>query len=340
MSTTSTLSRRTLVASAAALPALAVPTVVSAVPARAASTTLPPDLIERFVRVRAWYLDYCKQEKLEGDEIDRRFYAATGLTEEQWEDLDRDHPRWEEFDAVRSKTIREVLTEESETECEQLCDERWRAAEAIFDHAPQTIADLAWQAEAFLIADLEIYQGLARFTSERLIRTLFRYIRTLGALPQPNDPLGALSLDISSDDDGDCEEPVATTAPALVGDCTGRPDPIFAAIERHRQAEAAFGRAFETTDQTTAGILAAEDKTDEFGEVSSEAYADLVCMTPRTVAGCAALLRHVEEHENEYDRPALFGDFNPERRVYKAGSNLLSRVASVLEVRRTEEVRS
>jgi hypothetical protein len=197
MTTTSTLPRRTLVAGAAASPALAVPAVAGAAPA----TTLPPELIERFVRVRAWYLDYHRREQAENDEIERRFYAATGLAEGQCSDLDRGDPRRKKYDAVHTKIIREVLTKDSEAECEQLSDERWAVAEAIMDHTPQTAADLSWQAEAFLTADLEIYQSPNSSTGDRLTRTLFQHIRTLGALPQPDDPLGALSIDLYSADD-------------------------------------------------------------------------------------------------------------------------------------------
>jgi hypothetical protein len=67
-------------------------------------------------------------------------------------------------------------------------------------HKPQTFADLAWQAAAYLMADLDLLSFAPdSSTSDRLIRTLFRHIRTLGALPQPDDPRGTLSLDIGSD---------------------------------------------------------------------------------------------------------------------------------------------
>jgi hypothetical protein len=61
----------------------------SAVPASAAgaSTTLPPDLIERFVSVRAWYLDYHRREQAFSGEVDRQFYAATGVTAEQYHEM-------------------------------------------------------------------------------------------------------------------------------------------------------------------------------------------------------------------------------------------------------------
>jgi hypothetical protein len=191
------LSRRAILAGASAsvLPAGALAATSTS------ACTLPPDLIERFVRMRAWYLDSRKRETLWGDEVDRRFYAATGLTDEEWCDIDRDHPRWNELRAARDKIYAEVPgIDRYEGECEELGDERWAVAEAIMAHKPQTFADLAWQAEAYLIGDLEVLTERTDLcTSAQLIRTLFGYIRTLGALPQPDDPLGALSLDIDSD---------------------------------------------------------------------------------------------------------------------------------------------
>jgi hypothetical protein len=192
------LSRRAILAGAASVPALALPAAVaSTLPATSISAcTLPPDLVERFVRVRASYLDSRKRENLWRDEVDRRFLAATGV---QWDDVDCDHPRWKKLQRAHSKICSEVPEYESDAETDARGDERWSVAEAlIFDHNPQTFADLAWQAEAYLVADLDLLSFAPdSSTSDRLIRTLFRYIRTLGALP--DDPLGALSLDIGSD---------------------------------------------------------------------------------------------------------------------------------------------
>ena len=93
------LSRRAIVVGTSTLPALAALPICAAVAAAApsreiadASTTLPPDLIERFVRVRAWYLDNDKRHRLWRDAFNRRFYAASGVTMEQYRDMDYDHP--------------------------------------------------------------------------------------------------------------------------------------------------------------------------------------------------------------------------------------------------------
>jgi hypothetical protein len=95
---------------------------------------------------------------------------------------------------------KEFPGEDDQAECDELCDERWNVAEAIIVHQPQTIADLAWQAEAYLMADMEMLSSKPNScTTDRLIRTFFQHIRNLGALPQPEDPLGALSIDTYDD---------------------------------------------------------------------------------------------------------------------------------------------
>jgi hypothetical protein len=185
------------VASLASSTAIASPAVTTA-----SACTFPPDLIERFVRMRAWYLDYRQREILWSDEIDRRFYEATG---EHWRAINYDHPRHDELLAVHDKVYAEVpCFENDETECDRLTEERWNVAKAMFSHEPQTVVDLAWQTEAYLIADLEILGGSD--TSDWMGRTLFRHIRSLGALPQPDDPLDLLSIDVDNDDDEEEEE--------------------------------------------------------------------------------------------------------------------------------------
>jgi hypothetical protein len=212
MTTTSILSRRTLVASAAALPALAVPAVASAAPTQTAPTTLPPDLIERFVRMRAWFLDDHKQTTLFSAEVGRRFFAATGMTNEEYWDLKWNDPGIEKLRAVRrqigeqlSGRNREEWNAEEEAETAALGDERWEVCSAIMDHTPQTITDLAWQAEAFLIADMEIVNSNPpTCPHDQMRRLFFHRIRTLGALPQPEDPFGALAINIEPVPD--CED--------------------------------------------------------------------------------------------------------------------------------------
>ena len=75
-----------------------------------------------------------------------------------------------------------------------------------------------------------------------------------------------------------------------------RADPIFTAIKRHRISEAAF-------------IAAPEREMDKYAMERREAYVALLSLTPTTIAGCAALLRYVEEHAAKYDN-SLFAEYS------------------------------
>lgn len=153
----STLSRRSLVTSAAALPAMAVPAAVAGPASVAPACTLPPELIDRFVPMRALYLDRCKRDEVAHAEIDRRFYAATGVTSEQRRELDYDHPRRRELDAIRSKIYEDFpMFADDDPEANWIGGDRWNVAEAMLECEPRTVADIAWQAEAYLLVDMEI----------------------------------------------------------------------------------------------------------------------------------------------------------------------------------------
>jgi hypothetical protein len=180
------------VASLASSTAIASPAVTTA-----SACTFPPDLIERFVRMRAWYLDYRQREILWSDEM--RPPGSTGApsimiilaTTNCWR-----------FTIKSMRKFRVLRT--TKPSANRLTEERWNVAKAMFSHEPQTVVDLAWQTEAYLIADLEILGGSD--TSDWMGRTLFRHIRSLGALPQPDDPLDLLSIDVDNDDDEEEEE--------------------------------------------------------------------------------------------------------------------------------------
>jgi hypothetical protein len=126
-----TTTRRAILAGAATLPALTVPAL--AVPATS-GCTLPSDLIERFLRVRAWFLEKHAQESLHSAEVDRRVYEASGITRAEYFDMAADDPRREELNALNIKVSkqddREEVDEYGQTEADRLCDERWDVAEA------------------------------------------------------------------------------------------------------------------------------------------------------------------------------------------------------------------
>ena len=97
MTTTST-SRRAILAGASAL---AVPALGSSATSVSACT-LPPDLIERFVRMRTWYLDYRRRVKLWDDERGKRFFATTGVTLDEYHDMDYHNRLKEGFERSQS----------------------------------------------------------------------------------------------------------------------------------------------------------------------------------------------------------------------------------------------
>jgi hypothetical protein len=108
-------------------------------------------------------------------------------------------------------------------------------------------------------------------------------------------------------------------------------DPIFAAIERHRQIEAAYVAACNAIPSAkflTPAINEMEKHAGNLCHRSSDALGDLVAMTPTTLAGCAALLRYLEAHEEAYDRTAMLDDHNQAK---EAARDLLSRIAATLE---------
>ena len=194
------LSRRHLVTTAAALPALALPTV-----AHATACTLPPDEIERFLRMRAWFVEDHTREPLGSREHDKRFYAACGLTADEYLAFNYHDLRRKELEPLWNKAWKELqhesgrTTEVEEAETDALTEERWAVAEAMMAHEPQSIVDLAWQLEAWLIADLEMFNSSGEDAANQLLRMFVGYVRALGAVPQPDDPFGALSL-------ADCED--------------------------------------------------------------------------------------------------------------------------------------
>ena len=94
-------------------------------------------------------------------------------------------------------------------------------------------------------------------------------------------------------------------------------DPIFAAIEKHRKIEAAFAASGKETG----------DCSDELCDKSNDAYVALVKMTPTTLVGCAALLRHLETNERSYGADALLSNH---RRARIAARDLLTRIAAML----------
>jgi hypothetical protein len=93
-------------------------------------------------------------------------------------------------------------------------------------------------------------------------------------------------------------------------------DPIFAAIEAHQRA---WHLACEASEDDIDARMAAE----------ADRLAELLRMTPTTIAGCAAMMRWIETYSREEaNQSHLFHDWEDPWSV--PGSNLLRRLATVI----------
>ncbi len=94
-------------------------------------------------------------------------------------------------------------------------------------------------------------------------------------------------------------------------------DPIFDAIKAH---QAAWTLAREASDDNIDVLMAAE----------ADRLAELLRMTPTTIAGCVAMLRWIETYScDEVNNSYPFSDW--EDRWSEPGSTLLGRLAKALE---------
>jgi hypothetical protein len=114
----------------------------------------------------------------------------------------------------------------------------------------------------------------------------------------------------------------------------GESDPIFAAIERHCKAEAAYigiCNSVESDRMTHDEITAIENgPIDGLCYASNAEYAVMLAVTPTTPAGCAALLRHIEAYETKYAGEDFLVSECTES-VRNAARKILSRIANTLE---------
>ena len=94
-------------------------------------------------------------------------------------------------------------------------------------------------------------------------------------------------------------------------------DPIFAAIKAH---QAAWELAREASD----------DDIDALMDAEARQLAELLRMTPTTIAGCAAMMRWIETYSrDEANQSHPFHDWDDP--WSEPGSNLLGRLAAVIE---------
>jgi len=92
-----------------------------------------------------------------------------------------------------------------------------------------------------------------------------------------------------------------TAAPALAKASAGtfEPDPIYAAIERHRVADARHAAACEEIDEDQA-------TADEAGDHCHAALWALAMTVPSTAAGLAAMMAYEREYERKHEDYDLF----------------------------------
>lgn len=80
------------------------------------------------------------------------------------------------------------------------------------------------------------------------------------------------------------------------------PDPIFAAIERHKTSVTAYLDAADAEDKLETAepwYPEARADLDRAGDETNEAVSALINTAPTTIAGAVALLRHVSEYDQE-----------------------------------------
>jgi hypothetical protein len=72
--------------------------------------TLPPDLIERFLTMRGWYLEDHARYSLWSREFDKRFYTAIGLTTDQYRDVKYGDPCKKGLEAIWDRVSDESVS--------------------------------------------------------------------------------------------------------------------------------------------------------------------------------------------------------------------------------------
>ena len=114
--------------------------------------------------------------------------------------------------------------------------------------------------------------------------------------------------------------PALAVISAMAGNAGGI-DPIFEAIDHHRAIRAAF---WESNDMP-------EDVLNLRGEEHHKALAVLLSTRPTTIAGCIAILRHLDHHLAKYEEKHanLFG--NRSDPVNSAAAAFLATIAEVLD---------
>jgi hypothetical protein len=123
-------------------------------------------------------------------------------------------------------------------------------------------------------------------------------IHRFASSPRTGAPVSSSEVESQNSPAGFSAIPVAATAMV--------PDPIFAAIERHKALNAAFSHTLRLKDAFERGSGFDDDspehedlerREDETCDAEREACDEMVATVPTTLAGLLALLRYVDWHE-------------------------------------------
>jgi hypothetical protein len=296
------VNRRAFMNSIVALPIVAAVPVEISTPAIAnqaiAGDVSFPSLVARFARLQErWIVQDAKCKAWSGN-IDRLFFEATGVTARQLHAADIRDPRFQELQEIWCKIIDETPSDDPVNETgdsiawNELNDELFPLAEAMLSRTPQSVADLGWQTEAILTAYDEL-RDEDTDVDYPMIPKLLKNIRALaGPLPIPNMTLAAVDTS----------------------------DPIFAAIEAHKQAAQFHSRCVhehnaletklprekrkslyaweivETDDPQWISTLRAMDTSADTMHDLARAILEVY---PTTPAGAAAVLNYIADGGDE-----------------------------------------
>jgi hypothetical protein len=233
-----------------------------------------PELVARFIPLHQRCMEMRAKEAAMHENIDRLASEMTGIEYGSFADLEVDDPSYNVVSIARRKVIDDMRSGDSAAEdrdLDELVEELEPVIKAIVNQPSKSLHDLGWQAEAIttLDQDLETIDD-GDDDAERNLKTMLANIRRLAG-PAAGRWDGA-----------DYQK-------SRAGKST---DPIFAAIEAHRGAAAAWDEALDKNDDE-ADERAAHDRVVHAG-------VDLLSTAPTTVPGIIAAI--------QYMRAQMFND--------------------------------
>jgi hypothetical protein len=232
-----------------------------------------PELVARFIPLHQRCMEMRAKEAAMHENIDRLASEMTGIEYGSFADLEVDDPSYNVVSIARRKVIDDMRSGDPATEdrdLDELVEELEPVVKAIVNHPSKSLHDLGWQAEAIttLDQDLETIDD-GDDGAERNLKTMLANIRRLAG-PAAGRWDGA-----------DYQK-------SRAGKST---DPIFAAIEAHRGAAAAWDEALDKNDEAEERVAC---------DRLMQAGVDLLNTGPATAPGIIAAV--------QYMRAQMFND--------------------------------